>query len=254
MPMQIRRTATPNAPPTGLAEGQLGVEMVGAQPRLWVGVPTGVDALGRRLVNRQAIVSAAAPTNPIAGDLWWDPDVGAMFLWHVDTTGAQWVEVSTADFMGPQGPPGPSGGTFPDAPIGGDTYLRQNGNWVQMTQSSTWLAVNVALTLNVEVDGPSLNVGNQGTWLVNSSACCAPTAANATLDVRLWDGVTTIASGQTVIQNGWAAIIALTGIISNPVGPVKFSATNRTTGSGTSILASRSPFARDTYLCAVRIG
>src|SRR5262245_39542863 len=47
--VQIKRTGTPNRAPTGLAPGELAVEM--ANPvRLWVGVPTILDASGRKVL------------------------------------------------------------------------------------------------------------------------------------------------------------------------------------------------------------
>jgi hypothetical protein len=47
--LQIKRTSTPNAPPTGLSPGELSVEM--ADPlRMWVGVPTNLDASGKKLL------------------------------------------------------------------------------------------------------------------------------------------------------------------------------------------------------------
>lgn len=54
MPMQILRTPTPNLPPTGLAEGQLSVEMASVPPKLWVGVPVTIDASGRIQLNASA--------------------------------------------------------------------------------------------------------------------------------------------------------------------------------------------------------
>lgn len=48
MPMQILRT-NGSGPPTGLAEGQLSVEM--DTKNLWVGVPTSIDASGRVQLN-----------------------------------------------------------------------------------------------------------------------------------------------------------------------------------------------------------
>ena len=47
--VQIRRTVTPNAPPTGLLEGELAVEMA-TPTKLWVGVPTSLDATGKKLL------------------------------------------------------------------------------------------------------------------------------------------------------------------------------------------------------------
>jgi len=50
MAIQIRRTATPNNPPTGLLPGQLSVEMANDPPTLWVGVPPTIDSTGRRQI------------------------------------------------------------------------------------------------------------------------------------------------------------------------------------------------------------
>lgn len=45
----IRRTATANSPPTSLQVGELFAEM-NVPPRLWVGVPTSIDASGKKLL------------------------------------------------------------------------------------------------------------------------------------------------------------------------------------------------------------
>jgi len=50
MPIQIRRTRTPNLAPTGLLPGQLAVEMASDPIRLWVGVPTNIHPSGRLLI------------------------------------------------------------------------------------------------------------------------------------------------------------------------------------------------------------
>lgn len=47
--IQIRRTATPNNPPSGLSPGELSVEM-DSPTRLWVGVPSAQDASQRKLL------------------------------------------------------------------------------------------------------------------------------------------------------------------------------------------------------------
>lgn len=49
--IQIRRTSTIDLAPTGLAQGELAVEMASTPPRLWVGVPGSIDVSGRRLLN-----------------------------------------------------------------------------------------------------------------------------------------------------------------------------------------------------------
>jgi hypothetical protein len=48
-PIKIYRTATPNNPPATLGEGELCVEMA-TPTRLWVGVPTTIDATGKKLL------------------------------------------------------------------------------------------------------------------------------------------------------------------------------------------------------------
>lgn len=45
--IQIKRTSTPDAPPTGLLPGELAIEMA-TPTRLWVGVPTSIDPAGRK--------------------------------------------------------------------------------------------------------------------------------------------------------------------------------------------------------------
>lgn len=45
--VQIKRTVSPNLPPTGLLPGELAIEMA-SPTRLWVGVPTSIDPTGRR--------------------------------------------------------------------------------------------------------------------------------------------------------------------------------------------------------------
>lgn len=109
MPMQIRRTATPDLPPTGLAEGQLGVEMASDPPRVWVGVPTAVDPSGRRLlVPAPAQSGATAPTNPRVGDLWYDTANNVVMLYD----GSNWIELPSDD------------------PRDGLLYARRDGEWV----------------------------------------------------------------------------------------------------------------------------
>jgi hypothetical protein len=41
--IRIKRTIVPDNPPPALADGELAVELNSAVPRLWVGVPTGID-------------------------------------------------------------------------------------------------------------------------------------------------------------------------------------------------------------------
>ena len=71
MPMQIRRTVN-NGPPVGLMDGQLSVEQGLNPPKLWVGVPTAVNAAGRIQLNTGVVISATEPANAGAGMLWFN--------------------------------------------------------------------------------------------------------------------------------------------------------------------------------------
>jgi len=59
MAIQIRRTATPDNPPSDLVPGQLAVEMASDPPRLWCGVPATIDPSGRVQVGGGAAAAAA---------------------------------------------------------------------------------------------------------------------------------------------------------------------------------------------------
>ena len=47
-------------------------------------------------------VGQTAPSSPVVGNLWWDTDVGKLFIYYTDPNGSQWVEVE----------PSGSGGTI----------------------------------------------------------------------------------------------------------------------------------------------
>jgi hypothetical protein len=69
-PLQIHRTDS-SGPPTGLAEGQLSVEMNLTPPALWVGVPTALDPSGRKLINVGADALPRVQRIRIAGHQIW---------------------------------------------------------------------------------------------------------------------------------------------------------------------------------------
>lgn len=58
--IKLRRTETPDEPPVGLQVGEPSVEIASTPPKLWIGVPTTINAAGRALV-------AGAPTLPAGG-------------------------------------------------------------------------------------------------------------------------------------------------------------------------------------------
>lgn len=64
-----------------------------------------------------AVVGSSPPSNPTAGQLWWDDVSGQLFVWYVDANSSQWV-VANVSPAGPTGPAGPAGATGPAGPQG----------------------------------------------------------------------------------------------------------------------------------------
>ena len=78
------------------------------------------------------IVSDTPPASPVSGQMWWESDSGRLYVWFVDGTSSQWVQINA-----PVAP-------FPEAPADGGEYVRYNGAWRQKSQSKSLVGVNVA--------------------------------------------------------------------------------------------------------------
>jgi len=63
-------------------------------------------------------IDTGPPSNPTAGDLWWDSDDGDLHVYYNDGNSSQWVAVS----QGPAGSPGAGN------PAGSNTQLQINDN------------------------------------------------------------------------------------------------------------------------------
>ena len=88
-----------------------------------------------------------------SGDLWYNSILARLYIWYVDNTGGQWVSVSITGPQGPAGPdgqPGPGGG-IPEAPLDGEIYGRQNGNWVTGVVTGANLMEPLQLTAGGQV-------------------------------------------------------------------------------------------------------
>ena len=86
--MQVRRTLSVGATPTGLAEGQISVGMADQPPTAWVGVPASVNPSGVIPITGLVRTVAGAPQPAGAlGQLWWDEDGAQLYVY----TGSEWV-------------------------------------------------------------------------------------------------------------------------------------------------------------------
>ena len=107
-------------------------------------------------INSDTITSDTVPTEREDGkgalrdgDTWWKSDTGQLFVYYVDSDTGQWVEIDTGD--------GGGGGSFPEAPIDGKQYARQNAGWsVVNVPDQLVLSVN-SQTGNVVLDADDIS-------------------------------------------------------------------------------------------------
>ena len=64
------------------------------------GGPTYVASGGLWLLSSSSgavvMISDAAPATPVHGQLWWDSSTGNLYVYYMDGTSNQWVQVNTA--------------------------------------------------------------------------------------------------------------------------------------------------------------
>jgi len=107
-----------------------------------------------------AIVSDTPPSSPQVGQLWFESDSGATFIWYNDGDSSQWVQIA------------PSG--FPEAPVDGVPYVRKNGAWSSaLTAETRNRIVNGAMQIseengNTEGTTSSTNFFAADQWIGNS--------------------------------------------------------------------------------------
>src|SRR5262245_19516018 len=232
---------------------------------------------------KQPALVPNVPTPVAPGHLWWDQTSGQLFVW----TGAQWV-IAVNPGVGPEGPPGANGqdgapgapgtngvdgapgATGPDGPQGppgpgiaeppaGEAYLRRNGVWVPMTTMRAVLTANFNLsaTANTWLDVLSINVGTAGVWLVTAGATFSqPNIGSAGVQGRLIAGTTIMSSNYSVAWQGSWDATHLSGLFTNPTGPIRLSMSADTAGTGSQIIAAPAAGAGNTgaYIQAVRVG
>jgi len=136
------------------------------------------------------------------------------------------------------------------------TYWRGDSTWSvpSLTVFSSKLNADVALNnTGTYFDGPSVNVGNSGTWLVVGQVELIDTAGAAGINGKLWDGTTVIASFSHYCPSANAYdCIPFSGIITNPAGAIKISCQDVTSTSG-AIKYNVSGNQNDSRITAIRI-
>jgi hypothetical protein len=96
-------------------------------------------------------VSTSPPSSPASGQLWWDSDVGNLYIWYEDGTSNQWVLANAT--AGPAGPIGPTG-PVPEAPTDAKMYARQSSGWVEVPDEVAGAKITVG---PVAPSSPAIN-------------------------------------------------------------------------------------------------
>lgn len=127
-----------------------------------------------------------------------------------------------------------------------------------LTSLTSSLSGNVALNnTGTYFDGPIVAQGTTGTWFVSGTVTVYdPAAANAQIDVRLWDGASGIVASAVAATNvaggGVAAAISLSGIITSPAGNLRISCKDTSSVNGL-ILFNQSGDSKDSTITAIRL-
>ena len=156
------------------------------------------------------------------------------------------------------------GGEFPIDSIARFTYSTTGtGQWIAQgarpkffsSPSSLASTMSTAITVptTADVDGPFVAQGSTGVWLAMGTVTLESSISGGSAQCKLWDGTTTIASATGRIGAASSdTVMTLTGIISNPVGNIKMTAS---LGSGIgNIIVNDSGYGKDSALTVVRIG
>lgn len=127
---------------------------------------------------------------------------------------------------------GPSIGTTITASLGGDVALNNTANYF---------------------DGASIAQGTVGTWLVFAIVTAYDTAGVAVMRAKIYDGTTTVASGEfTTGGASFRGSITLFGIITSPAGNLRIALKDASSTSGV-MSYNDTALGKDTTITAVRI-
>ena len=93
-------------------------------------------------------IQSSAPSSPSDGDLWWDSDVGSLFIYYNDGSSAQWVEASAGGGGGGGGGGGTGDVTKVGTPVDNQLAIWTNSTTIQGDSNLTWDGSNLQLSSN----------------------------------------------------------------------------------------------------------
>ena len=84
-------------------------------------------------------VGDSAPSNPAAGDLWWNSEDGRLFLYYIDVDSSQWVDASP-NITGSNGSNVFSGPNAPATAVEGALWFNTTTNQLYVFTNDQWIA------------------------------------------------------------------------------------------------------------------
>jgi hypothetical protein len=169
------------------------------------------------------VISDTPPSNPTAGQPWWDSSTGQLYIYYSDPNSSEWVVANqqgpqgTQGLVGPAGPTGPSGPNTMPAGVtdGSNAAAGQVGEYIQVINSNLtasvnagWiLATNISLTAgDWDVQGMSYAVvtGGMTNYAIMLSTSTSPGAG--------WPPATNPFSGAQINISGAANDSIYTGM------------------------------------------
>lgn len=195
------------------------------------------------------------PPDFIKGDLWFESDTGNFYVQYQNpdltfsvvglnsVSAGPYVPLASVGAINGVAPLDPSakvpsvnlymGVAFGIATLDGSVKIPiAQFNMSPLTNS---LGANVPFgTVSTYVTGPQVAQGVSGTWFVSGTILCSGGPLNPFFNAKLWDGTTIIASTSVALDGSVGAVIplSLSGIITNPAGNLRISASNSRDGSG----------------------
>ena len=106
-------TSAPNSPAAGQlwwnsSANKLYIYYTDANSSQWVQATT-PGAAGAAGADGTTAISDAAPSNPSAGQLWWNSTTNKLYIYYTDANSSQWIQASTPGSIGATGAAGPTG-------------------------------------------------------------------------------------------------------------------------------------------------
>lgn len=130
-------------------------------------------------------------------------------------------------------------------------YTKASAAPVTLSPITNSLASDVLLNNGgIYFTGPTIAQGTVGTWFVSGTVTHQDGVAY-TLNVKLWDGTTVIASSSVQTTAGISQTVSLSGFITSPAGNLRISALNATTTGAFKFNVSGN--SKDCTITAIRI-